>query len=190
MENYLLRFVSFLDKHPDLLSALEEDVITDILVSGLLPRTLRSTCKTQRFKSRNKAVVFLKDQLVVFESHRHVEGLKCDPRDPKHVSSDLKNPKARNRDYSKAPSLLVKDQASFSEFNLVSQANNADLSSPAATSASPPRKPLKCYNCAAAHHWRVCTEECRGGCPRNSTSHVPKDCPVRSSAPKCCYHYN
>ena len=166
VNDYLMRYLTCLDDHSAIRIAVEEDVITDLFFSGILPHSLRVACKSQKIKTLSKAIKVLTEHLDAFETHQLVATWT------NVTAKTPKPPKPRKPFHSGRPE--SRGDGSL-ESKLISQVNRVDSSADAAT--IPPRN----ISCKGAHHWKVCSEECRGACPRNSASHVPKDCPARNS---------
>lgn len=155
---YQLRFFSLMTLHSDI-AKLDAEAVVRSFFGGLQPLTLQSICLKHRMKTMASACDLLQQQMTHFDAAHEVNKLS----QPSTASAAPTSAAGASASQSKSAAKSSSRWRSSSKPYPRGEANSANLT---------------CFNCKENHHIRDCTVECKGACPRNSASHLPRDCPA------------
>jgi hypothetical protein len=152
INTYQMKFFSLMTLHADI-EKLDAEAVVKSFFSGIQPQSLQSICLKHRMKTMSTACDLLQQQMTHFDTAKEVNKL-AQPAAATAASTPSAKPAAKSSSHWRSSS---------KSYLRGGEANAATLT---------------CFNCKEAHHIRDCTAECKGACPRNSASHVPRDCPA------------
>ena len=127
---------------------------------GIQPLTLQSICLKHRMRIMSAACDLLQQQMAHFDTAKEVNKLSQPAATATAATAAAGSTPPSAKPVAKSSSHW---RSSSKSYQRGGEANAANLT---------------CFNCKEAHHIRDCTAECKGACPRNSASHVLRDCPA------------
>ena len=155
INTYQMKFFSLMTLHADI-EKLDAEAVVKSFFGGIQPLTLQSICLKHRMKTMSAACDLLQQQMAHFDTAKEVNKLS----QPAAAVATAAGSTPSAKPVAKSSSHW---RSSTKSYQRGGEANAANLT---------------CFNCKEAHHIRDCTAECKGACPRNSASHVPRDCPA------------